>query len=207
MLKRNSIFGTGCYPAGLDGRGSSGEDLLVPRCALDINSSSSQNPRPKEFPRKISTSVLLLILRIIRSWNQTGQKHAGEPDIARSILPAHTSLLWALVLVTYLTIARRLLLCKPPPIPQKLHSAFSLTLCMVALRFKASFTSADAPELLIGLPRRFLILIDESSLVDQARAVFLGIGIVIIIAISTHIVQRASLVKHNEGKIKLGALD
>lgn len=151
--------------------------------------------------------VLLLIIRLIRSWNQTGQKHAGEPDIARNIFPAHTSLLWILVLVTYLNMARRLLLCKLPLIPQKISSTFSFTLCMVALRFKASFTGADAPELLIGLPRLFLVLMDESSLVDQARTVFLGIGTIMLVAVTVHTIQRHSLVKHNEGKIELGIFD
>ena len=204
MLKRNSSFGTGCYPVGSDGYGSRGEDLLALLCALYINSTSSRNSKSAQISRKLSTSFLLLIIRVIRSWNQTGQKHAGEPDIARNIFPAHTSLLWILVFLTYLNMARRLLLCKLPPIPQEIRSAFSITLCMVALRFKASFTSADAPELLSGLPRFFLILIDDSSLVDQARAVFLGIGTVMFIAATTYVVQRLSLTMHNEGKIELG---
>lgn len=166
---------------------------------------SSHNPRLAEVSRKFSAPILLLTIRVIRSWNQTGQKHAGEPDIARSIFPIHTSLLWLLVLMTYLNIARQLWLCKVPLIPQKIYSAFSFTLCIVALRFKASFTSADAPELLISLPQPFLILMDGSSLVNQARAVFLGIGIMMLVAVTAHIYQRFSVVKRNDGKIGLGA--
>lgn len=111
------------------------------------------------------------------------------------------------MLVTYLNIARRLLLCNLPRIPQKMYSTFSFALCMVALRFKASFTSADAPELLIGLPRLFFIYVDESSLVNQARAAFLGIGAIMLVAMAAHIIQRLSLVQHNTGRIELGTFD
>lgn len=206
-MKKNTIFGIGCYPAGLDGCGSSGKDLLALLCTLHINSTSSSRPVTTNVPRNLSAPLLLLVLRLIRSWNQTGQKHAGEPDIARSVLPSHTSLLWMLVLVTYLHIARRLLLCRVPLIPQKIHSTFSFILCMVALRFKASFTSADAPEILEGFPPLLLTLIDESSLVDQARAVFLGIGTVMFVAVTTRIAQRLSWVKQNEGKNQIGNFD
>lgn len=109
--------------------------------------------------------------------------------------------------MTYLNIVRQLLLCKVPLIPQKIYSAFSFTLCVVALRFKASFTSADAPELLIGLPRAFLFLINGSSLIDQARGVFLGIGTIILVAVIAHIYQRFSMGKRNEGKTELGAFE
>ena len=207
MSKRNTIFGTGCYPAGLDGYVSSGENLLVLLCTQYIDFTSANNPRSTNVPRQLSTLILLLILRVIRSWNQTGQKHAGEPDIARNIFPSHTSLLWMPVFLTYLHIARRLLLCKVPLIPQKIYSTFSFVLCMVAFRFKVSFTSADAPELLKGLPRQFLTLTDESSLVVQAKAVFLGIGAVMLLAVTTRITQRLSLAKHDKGKIEVGTFD
>ena len=203
LLKKSTIFGTGCSPAGLGGCGSSGEDLLSLLCKSHIDSTSPNRPATTNVPRKLSISVLLLILRLIRSWNQTCQKHAGEPDIARNIFPSHTSLLWILVLATYLHIARRLLLCRLPLIPQKIYSIFSFILCMVALRFKASFTSADAPELLKGFPPLFLTLIDESSLVNQARAVFFGVGIVMLVAVTTRIAQRLSWVKQNECKNQL----
>ena len=200
MLKRNSNFGTGCYLAGSDGYGSSGAGSSIMLCARILILTSSQDPRSAKVFRKFSTPLLLLIIRVIRSWNQTGQKHAGEPDIARNILPAHTALLWLLVLVTYLNVARQLWLCKLPLIPQKIHSAFSFTLCMVALRFKASFTSADAPELLRGLPRPLLLLIDESSLVTQARVSFLGIGSLMLVAATAQVYHKASLYTHKQGK-------
>jgi ethanolaminephosphotransferase len=151
---------------------------------------------------KFSVPALFLIVRIIRSWNQTGQKHAGEPDIARNIFPAHNFLLWLLVLATYLNVGRRLLFSKQALIPRRIQSAISFTVCMAALRFKASFTSADAPELLTGLPRLFLILLDESSLVYQARAVFLGIGTILLVSVAAHVYQRLSLRNKDEGKTK-----
>jgi hypothetical protein len=73
----------------------------------------------------------------------------------------------------------------------------------MSLRFKASFTSADAPELLMGLPRVFLILVDESSLLGQARVVFFGIGTITLVTITTRLYHRPLLEKQNEGKIEL----
>lgn len=169
-----------------------------------LNLTSSRKFRSAKVPRRFSTLVLLLSIRVLRSWNQTGQKHSGEPDIARNILPAHTSFLWLFVLMTYLNVALQLRVCKPPILPQKFHSAFSFILCMAALRFKASFTSADAPELLINLPRLFLLLIDGSSLVNQARAVFLGLGAMFLVAAIDQWCQKFLVEAHSEGKKKAG---
>ncbi|KAL1915327.1 uncharacterized protein VTP21DRAFT_6785 [Calcarisporiella thermophila] len=40
------------------------------------------------------------VLRILRSWNQTGQKRAGNIDIRHHLTTTHTPLLWALFLFT-----------------------------------------------------------------------------------------------------------
>ena len=45
----------------------------------------------------------VVLLRIIRAWNQTGQKWAGNPDIVSEILKPHPFLCAILVLLTYLT--------------------------------------------------------------------------------------------------------
>lgn len=74
---------------------------------------------------------------------------------------------------------------------------------MMSLRFKASFASAEAPELLVGLPRIFLFLVDESSLLGQVRMVFFGIGTITFVIITTHVYQILLLKKSNEGKVKL----
>lgn len=132
--------------------------------------------RHENFANDVSPPILLLVTRVARSWNQTGQKHAGDLDIARSVFPSHTFTFWLLVTIAYLDSARRLSRCRLPRIPGKVSSSIFLTLCLAALRFKTAFTNADAPELCIGLPRFFVSLVENTPLVAQCRVVFLGIS-------------------------------
>lgn len=53
--------------------------------------------------------ISLVIVRIIRSWNQTGQKYAGGPDIASYLsLEEHSGWLWLLILINYCSLFERL---------------------------------------------------------------------------------------------------
>ena len=142
-------------------------------------------------------------MRVARRWNQTGQKHAGEPDIARSIFPKHISLLWILVYVTYLYIAWRLSRCTLPLLPGTISSAIFLTLCFAALRFKIAFVKADAPELLTGLPRLFIDSAEIVSLVLHCKAIFLGIGTLMSVAVSSKAFHRRSQKTDDISKTKL----
>ena len=121
--------------------------------------------------QNLSSILLIVLLRILRVWNQTGQKHAGEPDIAKTVLPGHKILLWLLVLVTYLQVVQRLSRRAIPWASRQLSSAASLALGITALSFKVAFTKADAPELVHGLHFFVLKQMDEATLVAQARAV------------------------------------
>lgn len=150
-----------------------------------------------------SPPILLLVTRVTRSWNQTGQKHAGEPDIARSIFPSHTFTLWLLVILAYLDSAWRLSRCKLPLVPGKISSAIFLTLCLAALRFKAAFTNADAPELFIDLPGFFAKLVENTSLVAHCRVVFQGIGIIISMAVFAKLYYKLVLRKNGFRKTAL----
>ena len=121
--------------------------------------------------------ILLAILRVIRVWNQTGQKHAGEPDIAKTFLPAHHSILWFLVIATYIEVVQRLSRRALFWTSQYLSSAASFALGILALGFKVEFTKADAPELLDGLhPLTILPPMRDVSLIAQARALFVSIA-------------------------------
>ncbi len=133
---------------------------------------------------------LLLALRIVRIWNQTGQKHAGEADIARTVLPAHNILLWLFVLATYLNVIQRLARKAMPWASRQLSSAASLALGVAALGFKVAFTKADAPELLDGLGFLVLRPMEEASLVAQARAVFFSLAIMATMTTAPTIYQR-----------------
>ncbi|KAL8795505.1 MAG: hypothetical protein Q9182_007532, partial [Xanthomendoza sp. 2 TL-2023] len=57
----------------------------------------------------IGAATPFAFMRVVRAWNQTGQKHASQSDIARGILPAHKDLLWMLVFATYVEVMGKLL--------------------------------------------------------------------------------------------------
>ena len=123
----------------------------------------------------------MILLRVVRVWNQTGQKHAGEPDIAKTILPAHKILLWLLVLVTYLDVIQRLSRKAMPWASRHLATAASLALGITGLGFKVAFTKADTPELLEGLGSIALLRTEEASLVAQARGLFMGVAVMVVL--------------------------
>lgn len=127
--------------------------------------------------------ALVLVLRVMRRWNQTGQKHAGASDIARTSLPAQPWMLWVLVVVTYLDLARRLSRRGLPRASRQISTVCSISLCLAAFGFKLAFTHADAPELLLGVPPRLLTLLEAASLMTQARAVFLGIALFLLFTV------------------------
>ena len=119
--------------------------------------------------------IFVFILRVIRAWNQTGQKHAGEQDIAKTVFPEHNVLLWVAVLATYLDIIQRLSRRAVPWASRAFSSAASFILGSIAFTYKVAFTTADAPELLKELPTLEYNALGESTLTAQARAVFFGI--------------------------------
>lgn len=128
---------------------------------------------------RVAGSLLLVsINRIVRRWNQTGQKFAGASDIAQTYLSIRPRLLWLLILAAYLANCRGMIRLSPfeRPIPNKLWNLASVLVMVVAFTFKLAFTAADSPELLdsrvLGLVERYL---SQASLVSLARLIFYGI--------------------------------
>ncbi|KAJ4302932.1 major facilitator super transporter protein [Kalmusia sp. IMI 367209] len=139
-------------------------------------------------------AIMLLVLhRVIRRWNQTGQKYAGADDIVHSgIFYGNNSfILWALVGATYMDLAIRLskhvarsitVFDKgsssedPEAIDANRFMALVavLPLCATAFVFKLAFTARDAPELTYGINEGLIAWVEDLSLVDVARMVFLG---------------------------------
>ncbi|OBR13914.1 GPI ethanolamine phosphate transferase [Colletotrichum higginsianum IMI 349063] len=129
------------------------------------------------IPTLASLLLALTATRLIRGWNQTGQKHAGEPDIVKTFIVANPSLLWALVSLAYLFLFAQIRR-KLRGLPRTLATATSATLILSAFTFKIAFTSEDAPELVTGLPAVLNALTQGLSLVARARAVFIGLAAV-----------------------------
>lgn len=134
--------------------------------------------------------TLAIINRIIRRWNQTGQKFAGEPDIAQGFLPSQQKLLWTLILLTYLDICRNIIRLSPFRDSRRLvmWSSLSVIVSSLAFAFKLAFTAADSPEL---LEPWLLDIVERTwgtlSLVLQARVVFLGTFFLVVISSYTNI--------------------
>ena len=164
------------------------------------SSCSARSERQGRLLNTLSAPLLLLVLRLMRIWNQTGQKHAGEYDIARNVFPIHGSLLWLLVIAAYMNLAVRLSRRGWPHVSDGISSIVFFAICIAALRFKISFTSADAPELLFGLPKVLTYLIDVSSLVSQGRMVFISIGAAMLLSISAKLCWKSFSRKGDKGR-------
>ncbi|ODH13654.1 hypothetical protein ACO22_07044 [Paracoccidioides brasiliensis] len=128
-----------------------------------------------------SALIFAVFSRIMRRWNQTGQKFTSEPDVARTFLPKHTSILWILILLTYTDICQRMVRRTSSTGAVSFSRLFFTVLTSFAFLFKLAFTSADSPEILKGtvLFGHLVERIVGVSLVVQARTVFSGMAIVL----------------------------
>lgn len=155
---------------------------------LHIRSESSKHrlvDSTGQFPfycARLATVGLAIAQRLLRRWNQTGQKFTAEPDIARTFFPDHPFILWGLVMLTYADAGRRLFLNLPSTALLRLSS---LVLTTLAFMFKLNFVAADSPELLADsfLPRALKGWPGSFSLVWQARLIFGGLGCYVLLAV------------------------
>lgn len=162
---------------------------LYARCVM-VRIFALSNFSSLTLPRNVCSGTDLLygpalfaiLSRILKRWNQTGQKFAAEPDIVTGFLRENTNILWLLIFSTYFYTCRRLVGRKTMgngfPFVQIFYSAVT----GFALLFKLSFTSADSPELLENIPILWALAQDVQgiSLVTQARVVFIGLFLVLV---------------------------
>lgn len=120
---------------------------------------------------------ILAALRIIRRWNQTGQKFAGEPDIARTFLSQHTELLWGLIGAAYVWNTHSLAYLGFPRLPRWIATVLAIFLMILAVSFKIAFTNEDAPELIGASARTILDKTARWDLITRARLVFEAVAI------------------------------
>lgn len=128
--------------------------------------------------------MALLSLRIIRGWNQTGQKFAGESDIVKRFITSDPSLLWFLVGATYLWIHREIIYSLSS-IPRSVRYSGATGLVLAGITFKVAFTNEDAPELVVGSARTLLDvdLAKGAPLITRAKTVFIGLGFAAVVAV------------------------
>ncbi|KAF1947054.1 alkaline phosphatase-like protein [Clathrospora elynae] len=134
--------------------------------------------------------------RVIRRWNQTGQKYAGADDIVNSGIfhGGNSFVLWALIGATYMDITIRLSRHVARSIAtfdqeQKVRNVevestdqnrmvgtiAVLPLCGTAFVFKLAFTAKDAPELTNGITGSMMEWVVTLDLIGLARMVFGGL--------------------------------
>ncbi|OTB02277.1 hypothetical protein M426DRAFT_322854 [Hypoxylon sp. CI-4A] len=131
----------------------------------------------KTTRKSLAIGLLALgAMRIIRGWNQTGQKFAGEPDIVTDFMVSNPPLLWGLVIATYGMNSLQLFY-DLGNIPTVISGSMVAGLVISAMSFKLAFTNEDAPELVVGFARTLVNMSDGPSLVNRARAVFLVLGV------------------------------
>ena len=147
------------------------------------------------------------MFRVTRSWNQTGQKFAGEPDIVTLYLAPRPALLWSLVTASYSLAGGQLFLGLPRAtggkIPAVVAGPVAAGLVVLALSFKLAFTDEDAPELVVGLARTLAdVFVPEGGpgLVARARAVFLALGLAAAVPIGV-LIARPTWASRTHGKI------
>jgi ethanolaminephosphotransferase len=133
----------------------------------------------------VAAVAVLATARVARRWNQTGQKFAGEPDIARTFLSEHKATLWLAVIGAYLWNLRSLANRGFSLFSQNISGGIATVLTTTSATFKLAFTSQDSPELMAG-PKGPLIATELSlSLVTRARIVFIAIGAALIYTLTT----------------------
>ena len=144
------------------------------------------------------TLAILVLHRVIRRWNQTGQKYSGAPDVVTSgIFHGNNSLfLWVLIGATYLDVTNRVsrhiarsvvglsnpLYRKQVDLQPLDHhrvtgTLITLPLCGTAFIFKLAFTVKDAPELTYAITPSLMVWVETLDLVNLARTVFGGVAL------------------------------
>ena len=170
--------------------GAALDNIVSPCLDLLIQSSQENSSRKQRLtPRLLAMSslIVLISMRLARRWNQTGQKFAGEPDIARTFFSSHRLTLWTLVALTYLWNIQSLATKGFSRFPQLAAGAIATTLATASITFKLAFTNEDSPELLAG-PAKSMAATDSEfglSLVTRARIVFLAIGLSLLYTLSS----------------------
>ncbi|CAG8073487.1 unnamed protein product [Penicillium olsonii] len=152
---------------------------------LHIKSQSARpgHTRPSTmWPGAFSILLLAVCQRLLRRWNQTGQKFAAEPDIAHTFFGRHPEVFWLLLALTYLDAGFRLVRNARLPALARLGA---LAPAVLAFTFKLHFVASESPELLEGtfLSRVVGGWLYSVSLVLHARLVFGGLAAIALLAL------------------------
>ncbi|PLB34497.1 mannose-ethanolamine phosphotransferase LAS21 [Aspergillus candidus] len=167
-------------------------------CYLHIKSLSHQHTSffGKTGPRWSFSSVLARLglaglaasHRLVRRWNQTGQKFAAEPDISRDFLRSHQDILWFLIILAYAVTGKRLISNLPKNV---LWYVVGPSITLAAFLYKVVFVGSESPELLTdSILEPFAANIGEIPLIPHARFVLCGLLLLMLYSICTMVVPQ-----------------
>jgi ethanolaminephosphotransferase len=149
--------------------------LHVRTCQFRRDSSPAKSHELSHSLLRICGAAALTVShRILRRWNQTGQKFAAEPDIARTYFPNHQGTLWALVMMAYADIY--LSLTHKSSVSSFLWCLTCLAVTVVAFTYKLAFAATESPELITEfVPSHIATALKGVPLILYARLVMFGI--------------------------------
>lgn len=181
------------------------DQRVSPKISSPVITKSSRYRKRWLRPQHLTTTyfLILFVLRVARRWNQTGQKFAGSPDIARDFLSHHTTLLWILVGITYLWNLNSLVTVTFACFGQLLAGTLGSAMTTAALTFKLAFTNEDSPELVSDIARTMAGVDSGISLVTRARIIFLAVGIMLMVSLVTGL-RTVSRTNHKTNTINMG---
>ncbi|ODQ64768.1 alkaline phosphatase-like protein [Nadsonia fulvescens var. elongata DSM 6958] len=142
------------------------------------------------FRDGINWFFCLVLVRIIREWNQTGQKCSGDPDITKYLsLTSSSTLLWLLIIMTYCSLFDKIWRNSFSRLP----GIFSFGLSFITVISSFFFKAVMAYESGEPVPKWMLNAIEANSvgtdandkLVSLARFFFSSIGAGILYRITT----------------------
>lgn len=147
--------------------------MLAARQLASSTGSQRSSTRWMRYRPTFACWAIIAIHRLNTRWNQTGQKHTGQPDIVHTFFPEHYRLMWLLILGSYIYFSYNVASTSLHGlVPEQITALFALATFLTGIVFKLNFTQADAPELVQGLAARIRELTQDFSLVTQARTNF-----------------------------------
>lgn len=172
---------------------------------LSVQSFSRHTTSQSKLRLGLAVFTLFAVHRLNVRWNQTGQKHAGDPDIVHTVFPDAHVVMWLLIWATY-SYTGYLLVTRAFAglLARGVGILTAVVLILPAFVFKLNFTQADAPELVQGLAKQIRYFTEGFELVLQARVSFMALAVVTIVVIVLSILSNRESVR--TGSKALGAL-
>lgn len=134
----------------------------------------------RKFKDGFDWVFVMIIIRVIRSWNQTGQKYAGGPDIASYLSTADNApYLWFLIIAYYGSLFERLWKGSYQQLNTILGFVISFMTVAASIAFKAHMAfeaGENVPVLIQKLTGLEGVSSDLTRLIGLARLSFLTIG-------------------------------